>query len=110
MTKGLANFPEEKRMIVATRRVARTTKGNGYWGALSFLNSKGIRTKEQKLADALKETIFNANKQVEIKQRQWEKESETGKKFGAKKFKRANISTFTGKSKAILKSFRKQLR
>lgn len=108
MTKALASFPEERRMQVAMRRAGNLSLGNGYWGSVAFLNSKGIRTKEQKLTDAVSEVIKNANNQVEGKQRKWENENGSKKQFGATRFKRPGIPTFTGKSKSALNSARKQ--
>lgn len=53
MGKGLVHFPEEQKMQIAMRRTSMKTNGIGYWGALSYLNKKGVKTKEQKIADAV---------------------------------------------------------
>lgn len=64
MSKGLASFPEADRMRVAMRRSENNERGNGWSGAVSFLNSKGIYTKEQKMARAVKKVMEDAAKQV----------------------------------------------
>lgn len=57
MSKGLQSYDEPKRMDVAMRRTKDPTRGCGYWGAVSYLNSKGIRTKEQTIADAVNNIV-----------------------------------------------------
>lgn len=61
MSKGLASFPEDRRMAVATRRAANSERGCGYWAAVSFLNKKGIKTPEQKRTEAVSAVIRNAD-------------------------------------------------
>jgi len=53
MSKGLRHYPESQRMEIAMRRTKVSTKGCSYWGAVGFLNSKGIKTKEQSVTDAV---------------------------------------------------------
>lgn len=60
MSKGLANYPEETRLRVATRRVSNNTRGCGYWGAVGYLNKKGIKTKEQRQAEAVNLIMENS--------------------------------------------------
>lgn len=64
MSKGLGSIPEESKMTVAMRRAANDVKGCGYWGAVSFLNKKGIRTPEQKREDAVNEILQNVATQA----------------------------------------------
>lgn len=43
MTKGLSSYPEEQRQSIATRRLNNSTRGNGFWGAKSYFDKKGMR-------------------------------------------------------------------
>lgn len=42
MTKGLNSFPEAQRPAIANRRAKGAVRGNGFWGAIAFLDKKGL--------------------------------------------------------------------
>jgi len=68
MSKGLRHYPESQRMEIAMRRTRVPTKGCSYWGAVAFLNSKGVKTDEQGVADAtsaIVEGVLNNARQAE---------------------------------------------
>lgn len=70
MSKGLASFPEDQRLRVATRRlnngVNTGVRGNGFWGAKDYFTKKGLRLPgklgaQQLISDALERMNNNDN-------------------------------------------------
>lgn len=57
-------------MQVAMRRAGNPERGCGYWAAVSYLNKHGVKTKEQKQADAVSEIIANAQIQDQLMRRE----------------------------------------
>src|SRR6476620_2204176 len=63
MSRGLIQFPEDRRPIVAARRIMADTKGIGYWGAINYHDRKGLKYpagSRAGQAQAIKEVQDNA--------------------------------------------------
>lgn len=50
MSKSLRSFPEAMRPIIAKRRLAGNTKGNGYWAAVDAATKLGLNVSTPKAA------------------------------------------------------------
>jgi hypothetical protein len=61
MSKGLSSYPEHQRVAVAERRVRNQARGNGYWGAMDFLDSQKAKSlKKKDIKDLTKKELQDA--------------------------------------------------
>lgn len=89
-------------MQVAMRRAGNPERGCGYWAAVSYLNKYGIKTKEQKLADAVSAIVANA----EIQDNLMKQEDKHGIPKPKRRYVEPKLYSLNEQSKRVLASFR----